>query len=307
MKQKPYRYFLYLGLRLVQGLVLLIPRDTALFLARQLSGVVFFLIPKEREKTLRHLSWAYGKEKSPVEIRELGKQVFAHFGQMAVDVIRIPKLNREKLDQLIEKGDGFSKVDQVLSRGKGMILLTAHFGNWELMGALFLLCGYPGTVIGRQIYYDKFNQAILDLRKKVMLRTIYQDDSPREFLKVLKQNGILGILADQDMDRMDGIFIPFFGKPAYTLTAPVKLALTSGAPLVPAFLIREGSRYRLLVHDPIQVEMKTSREETIQEYTEQWSQIVEETIRQYPEQWAWMHRRWKTQPETPSGVAAPRD
>lgn len=304
MKHKPYRYFLYLGLRLVQGIVLLIPRGTALFLARKLSGAAFFLIHREREKTLRHLTLAYGKEKSPAEIRELGRRVFAHFAQIAVDVIRFPKLNREAWDRLVEKGDDLSKIDRVLSEGKGMILLTAHFGNWELMGAFLCFQGYQGAGISRQIYYDKFNQAILDLREKVTMRTIHQDASPREFLKVLSQNQILVILADQDLDRKEGIFVPFFGKPAYTLTAPVRLALASGAPLVPTFLVREGHRYRLLVRDPLRVEMKGTREETIQEYTERWSRVIEETIRAYPEQWAWMHRRWKTQ--TPEAEEALR-
>ncbi len=188
-----------------------------------------------------------------------------------------------------------------------MILLTAHFGNWELMGALLRFYDYKGAVVGRQIYYEKYNQAILDLRGKATLRTIYQDASPREFLKVLKQNEILGILADQDIDRLEGIFVPFFGRPAYTLTGPVKLALASGAPIVPTFLIREGNRYRLLVEEPIRVEMKGSREETVQEYTSRWSRVIEEKIRAHPEQWAWMHRRWKTQTAEGSSVVGAKN
>ena len=296
MKHKPYRFLLYLGLWLLQAVVLWIPRRAAQALARGIARIAFLLAGREREKTLRHLTLAYEGRKSPEEIRKLGGRVFVHWAETAIDVLRFPRLNLKEADRLIEQGDGLTKIKRVLAEGKGMILLTAHLGNWELMGADIRLHGIEGTVVGRRIYYKKFNQMIINLRGKFSLRTIYQDESPREFLKVLQKNQILGILADQDMDWAEGIFVPFFGRPAYTVTAPVKLALASGAPMVPAFLVREGARYRLLVEEPIRVEMKGSREETIREYTARWSRVIEEKIRAYPEQWAWMHRRLKTVP-----------
>ena len=294
MRYKPYRYLLYLMLRLFQAVVLCLPRNAALSLARGVGRAAFALARRERNKTLEHLTRAYGGEKSPGEIKKLGERVFIHFAETAVEVLRLPKLDREALNRLVEVGDGFETYRRLLAEGNGVILLTGHLGNWELMGALFCFNGFPGTVVGRRLYYEKFNQMILRLRKKAMLKTLYQDASPREYLEVLRRNEILGLLADQDLDWADGIFVPFFGRPAYTMTAPVKLALASGAPLVPTFLVREGDRYRLLVEEPIRVEIKTTREEAIREYTERWSQVMEEKIRAYPDQWAWMHRRWKT-------------
>lgn len=303
MKYKPYRYLLYLGLCLVQAVFLWIPQGAAAVLARRLGEAAFLLARRERRKTLQHLTGALGHEKSPREIEELGRRVFIHFALTAAEVLRFPRLDRETIDRWVDKGNGLETFDRVLSEGRGAILLTAHLGNWELMGALFMLYGYPGVVVGKRIYYDKFNQALLDLRKKVTLRTIYQDASPRELLKVLHENQILGILADQDVDRLEGIFVPFFGRPAYTLTSPVKLALATGAPLIPAFVVRTGDRYRLIVEEPIRVEMKGTREETLQEYTARWSRVIEEKIRAYPDQWAWMHPRWKTQPAEDKGTA----
>jgi KDO2-lipid IV(A) lauroyltransferase len=302
MKYKPHRFFLYLGLRLLQGVVLWIPRSAAYALARGIAKIAFLLLGRERERTLQHLTLAYGNEKQPEEIRELAERIFIHWAETAVDVLRFPKLNLAEADRLIERGDGLAKINGILAEGKGMILLTAHLGNWELMGAYIRLHGIEGTVVGRRIYYEKYNQMIVNLREKFTLRTIYQDERPREFLRVLEKNQILGILADQDMDWAEGVFIPFFGRPAYTITAPVKLAMASGAPIVPVFLVREGRRYRLLVEEPIRVEMRGTREETIREYTAHWSRVVEEKIREYPEQWAWMHRRWKTIPAPETGV-----
>lgn len=273
-----------------------LPRSLALSFAGWVGAIAFLVAGRERKKTLLHLTWAYGEEKSPREIRELGKKVFVHFAKVTVEVLRFPKLTREQLEQLIDKGNGFPVLDQVLSKGRGMILLTAHLGNWELMGAFLRLNNYPGALVGKKIYYDKFNDVLLELRSKATLRTIYQDAPAKEFLKVLEQNEILALLTDQDIDRLDGIFVPFFGRPAYTLTAPVKMALATGAPIVPAFLVQRGNRYQFLVDEPIQVEMKGSREETILEYTSRWSRVVEDKIRSYPDQWVWMHRRWKTVP-----------
>ena len=304
MKKKPYRYPLYLGLRVLQSLVLWLPREAGFFIARGIASAAFLVLGKERGKALRHLGLAYEKEKTPAGIREIARRMFIHWGETAVDVLRFPKLDLEEVSRLVEMGDGTEKIDRVLREGKGMILLTGHFGNWELMGAFLRLRGYEGAVVGRRIYYEKYNEAILNLRGNFTLKTLYQDESPREFLKILHQNQILGILADQDIDWAEGIYVPFFGRPAYTLTAPVKLALVSGAPIVPVFLVRVGGRYRLIVEDPIRVEMKGSKEETIREYTERCSRVLEEKIRAYPEQWAWMHRRWKTTPQR-EGVGQP--
>ena len=302
MKRKPYRYLFYLGLRLLQAIALWMPRGTALALARTIGRFAFGVAHREREKTLTHLTHAFGEEKTPAEIFKLAEGVFLHYAQAAVDVLRFPRWTREEIDRLVEWDESLTLFDPVLAQGKGAILLTAHLGNWELMGAFLRLHGYPGTVVARRIYYEKFNKVLLDMRSKVTLKTIYQDAPAREYLKALRQNQILGILADQDVDRLDGIFVPFFGRPAHTPTSPVKLALASGAPLVPAFLVRVGERYRLLVERPIYVEMGINKEETIREYTERWSQIVEAKIRAFPEQWAWMHPRWKTAIPSPQTV-----
>ena len=120
--------------------------------------------------------------------------------------------------------------------------------------------------------------------------------SPKKILKILRRNEMLGILADQDMDSVDGVFVDFFGQPAYTPKAPVAIALASKAPLVPCFMIREEKGHRLIIEDPVELEEKGSREETIAFNTEKWSKIIESCIKRYPEQWVWMHRRWKTKP-----------
>lgn len=298
MKDKPYRYPLYLGLRLLQFITIWIPRPVGLALAEVIGHIAFWVARRERNKTIAHLTEVFKDEKSPEEIQKLAQNVFIHFAQVAVDVLRFPRLTPLDLDQLIEGRENLQILDRVLEQGRGAIVLTAHLGNWELMGAFLMLHGIKGAVIAKRIYYEKFNQILVNLRAKVKLKTFYQDTSPRQLLRMLRENYSLGILADQDVDRYEGIFVSFLGRPAYTLTTPVKLALASGAPLVPAFLVKTGDRYRFLVEEPIFIEAKANKDETVREYTQRWSQVVEDKIREFPDQWAWMHPRWKTVEES---------
>jgi KDO2-lipid IV(A) lauroyltransferase len=131
----------------------------------------------------------------------------------------------------------------------------------------------------------------------VGLTTIYRDESPRELLRRLHRNEVIGILPDQDIDSLNGIFVEFFGRPAYTPVAPAKLALACRAPILPNFLVRlPGGRYRILVEDPIRPEEYAGRPDAVEAVTTAWMKACEKVIRRYPDQWSWMHDRWKTRP-----------
>jgi KDO2-lipid IV(A) lauroyltransferase len=123
---------------------------------------------------------------------------------------------------------------------------------------------------------------------------IYRDESPRKMLKTLKKNWIVGIVADQDVDSVDGVFVNFFGHQAYTPSGPVALARASGAVLLPVFIIREGDGHTIAIDEPIELRDTDDKEADLIYNTQKWSNVVESYIRKYPDQWVWMHRRWKT-------------
>lgn len=177
--------------------------------------------------------------------------------------------------------------------------MTAHLGNWELLAGVFGLQGFRGAVVGRRIYYEPYNRWIVSLRNSVGIRTIYQDEAVRQVHATLKAGEIVGLLPDQDRDRVHGIFVSFFGRPAYTSVAPVKFSMASGAPILPAFMVRKpGNRYELLLGNVIRPKIEGSdRTASVRKYTEAWMKDFEEVIRRYPEQWGWMHDRWKTKPD----------
>ena len=274
------------------------PRGLALFLAEHAGRAGFWLVGRQRRKTLENLRQAYGSEKTQAEIETLAQRVFENFTLTAVEILQFKKLNFEKVSSFVDFGDAFSIYDGLLAEGKGLISVTAHLGNWELLAGIFGLRGHQGAVLARRIYYEPYNRWIVGLRAALKVPTIYRDDSSREILKRLANNEIIGLLPDQDIDSLKGIFVPFFGKPAYTPVAPVRISLATGSPMLPNFLIRDGvSRYKLVVGEVIRSE-NGDREEAVRSMTENWMAQFEKVIRIYPEQWAWMHNRWKTQPES---------
>jgi KDO2-lipid IV(A) lauroyltransferase len=296
-KKKAYRFVLYLFCRMGAAIFFMLPRIPALSFAKVLGRIAYGIVARHREKTLENLRHAFGREKSEREIQSLGRQVFEHLAMTAAEVLQFPKLDRRKVERLVDAREAVRIYETLLAEGKGLISITAHIGNWELLAGIFGLLGFQGAVLARRIYYEPYNRWIVSLRRSLHVPTLYRDQSGKEILKLLARNEIVGLLPDQDIDSLKGVYVPFFGRPAYTPIAPVRLALASGAPIVPNFLIREqGGQYRIVLEEVIRPEVRTTREEAVREYTGQWMRSFENVIRQYPEQWAWMHHRWKTQP-----------
>ncbi|MEA3305391.1 MAG: lysophospholipid acyltransferase family protein, partial [Candidatus Omnitrophota bacterium] len=181
---------------------------------------------------------------------------------------------------------------------KGLIVLGSHFGNWEMSSVGGVAVGLDVTVIARRIYYRRYNDFLVSIRESKGVKTLYRDEKNilRKSLQVLRSNNVLGIVPDQDVDSVDGIFVDFFGKPAYTPTGPVIMAMLSGAPMLPTFMIRENGKFRLFAEEPIYVKNSGDRKQDIIGYTRRWSNVVEKFIRRYPSQWVWMHKRWKSKP-----------
>lgn len=299
-KKKLYRYPLYLLARAAAALLALLPRPALMFLARGLGRIAFVLISRQRDKTLENLTFAFGRERTPKEIRCLAGKVFENAAMTAAEILKFPGMTPEKIQKIVEAGNAEQGYRGLLAQNKGLISLTAHIGNWELLAGAMASLGFRGGVIARRIYYEPFNRWIVGLRNSVNVPTIYRDESPRELLKILKRGGIVGILPDQDIDSLKSVFIDFLGRPAYTPVAPAKLSLASGAPILPNFLIRtERGKYKLWMGDPIDPENFSESADPVLEMTRAWMKTCEKIIREYPDQWAWMHNRWKTRPEDP--------
>ncbi|KJJ83805.1 lipid A biosynthesis acyltransferase [Candidatus Omnitrophus magneticus] len=262
-------------------------------LATALGNTAFLLIKKYRLTTIENLNNIF-----PDTIEkniETSRKVFINIAKNGAEWIKTRQLPPEKIQRLVSEVSGLKYLDSALALKRGAIVLAGHIGNWELLPMYIWLKGYRGSAIARRLYFYKYDKLINGIRTRFSRYMLYRDESPKKFIQVLKRGEILGILADQDMDSTSGVFVDFLSKPAYTSIAPAKLAIATGAPIVPAFMIRKkNDTYKLIIEKPIFADVQDRSDEEVTRLTQEWSRVVEKCILEFPEQWVWMHKRWKT-------------
>ena len=294
MKYRFRRRIFYTLFMLADRLFLLIPYHLVIKFGKFSGKFIYIMLGRYRRLTKEHLRIAFGSSKSEEEISKIARSVFMNIGMSIAEVLSLPKI-KNKLPSMIDI-DGIERLDKVLAAGRGAIVISAHFGNWELIPIIFASKGYSSNIIARPIYYEKYNEWVSFMRNSMGVNIIYRTDSPKKILKLLRNNEMIGVTPDQDIDSVEGIFVNFFGRKAYTPSAPVKLAIAANAPIVPMFIVRKGLKHTIYVEEPILIEQGGDKDATIKKYTRKWSDIIEAHIRAHPDHWVWMHRRWKTRP-----------
>lgn len=265
------------------------------FLGRFFGSLAYKLDKKHRGIALSNIKRAYGPSLSDKEAERTARKVFENLGMTAFEFMRLPWLKRKDLDGYVE-WDGRENLDKALEKGRGAMLITAHFGNWELMAASYALCGYPIDVVVRPIDNPVLEQFVKWARSQSGNTMVAKNRSMRRLLTTLKTNGIAGILVDQNVALVEGVFVDFFGTLACTNRGPAILALASGAAVLPTFIVREGARHRIIVGKEVQLSVTGDKERDAFENTARMTKTAEDMIRKYPDQWFWVHRRWKTRP-----------
>ncbi len=284
----------YYAVLFLVGIFRILPRRTGISVARCLAMFFYWASGKHRNNTIRHLTLAFGDEKSGREIRRISRNVFRHLAAAGVDAVRIPIFIRQGMDRYI-KAENLHYFEEAFGEGNGMILLTAHFGNWELLGAWLTWKGYPLRVVGKPLTNPRLNDLILQIRNQAGYINIARGIETREILRALKQGCPLGMLIDQDT-RVKGVYVDFFGKKAYTPVGPVLLARRFNIPIVFAFMhLEKDLSYHIEFLPPMKVSDSGDPEADLIADIQKCSDMVEQVIRKHPEQWVWIHRRWKRQ------------
>ena len=274
----------------------LLPRSFCYWVAGCLADLYSSRAPVDREAVRRNLTAVMEREASPEEVRE----VFRHFGMYLVDFFRFSHLTQEKVRRWIRL-EGVEHMEEALRHGKGAIGLSAHLGNYELGAAVLALLGFPVyavVFIHQNPYVDAFFSR---QRARVGVHGIpVHSKSQRGLfeasLSALKQNGILGLVGDRDFFD-HGLEMPFFGRQVKIPRGPAAFSLRTGAPIVPAFLVRvkDGS-YRFILERPITAPEGVSREEAIRQMTQACVEVMSRYIRQYPTQWYMFQDFWRIGP-----------
>lgn len=270
------------------------PRRVALETCDLLGRCAYFCAPGTRRRTLANLRRAFGGTYDETAIRAMAVRVFRHIGRNAVDAARLSRLTPENVDALVE-ARGMAYLQDAYEEGRGVIAVSGHLGNFELLGAYLALKGYPMTVVAAALYDPRLDALLWRNRRDSGLRVTPRDRATRAALQALRRGEVVGLLIDQDT-RVHGVFVDFFGCPAYTPAGPAILASRTGAPVVPMAIQRQSDDTHLItIRPPLPAPDRS--DESVQAATRRYAAEIEAFIRQTPTQWVWMHDRWKTQPE----------
>ena len=274
-----------------------IPEDKMEVWARRFGQIAYWVSTRARHRAHRHLHQAYGATFSSQRIKEISQEIFQN---LALNFIECVRYSNGHKDEFLNRTtiDGWEHIEAAHRAGQGGILLSGHIGNWELAAASVALRGYPVGVVARQIYLSRLNLKLARMRETMGVKTFYRDEPMRSMIRHLKNNGFIGVVADQDIRSVSGIFVGFFGRPAYTPTGPALLALASGSPILISRDIRQGLSHRIVVDPPIYADATRPREDEVKRLVTLYTGRLEEFIRENPSHWVWSHRRWRTSPPT---------
>lgn len=291
------RLLRYALIRAVLAGLQVLPLEVASWLGGAVGRLAFVLVRGERAKALASLARAF-PQKSQAERVDLARACFHHLGQLAGELALATKLDARRATVIDWPAEDRACMDRALARGKGVVFVTAHVGNWELLARHVALEGYPAVAIGKETSDPRTTALIERFRHAGKLRVIWRgrDGAAKDMLRALRSNSILGLLIDQDT-KVQSVWVPFFGHLAKTPRAAADLALRTGASPVLGFAVRVGPcRYRVSMRD---VALPHSEgEAAVTELTAALTKGIEDAIRQHPEQWVWMHERWKSAPPT---------
>jgi KDO2-lipid IV(A) lauroyltransferase len=250
----------------------------------------------QRKLAVKHLTIAFGNEKTKEEINRLSFQVFKMLGKNVGEVIRAAPINTlEELEKIVVM-KGMENFDVANATGRGVVFVACHLGAFELQITSMALRNLNFMVIGTPLKDKRLNDLMWKHRNRNGNNAVGRDKATFPMLKTLKAGGSVALLIDQDTNKVKNTFVNFFGRPASTPIGAALMAIKTGAIVMPAFShLGDDGMQHIEIMPEIPVRITGNEEEDIQYNTQIFTNYIEERIRQYPAQWLWMHERWKTQ------------
>ncbi len=291
-------YSAYLAVRLIVGVAQALTVEQSYAFAAWLAWLLYKVDKRHRNVGLENLRLAFGARYTEAERDQIVRGVYRHFCTMLMEMLHIPrKLHAATWRDKITLIGAGPVVDRLLGGGP-LIMLTGHFGNWEMAGYLFGVFGFPPNSVARTLDNPHLDDFLRSFRERTGQKMIPKKGGYDQMLAVLRNGGVLSFLADQDAGER-GMFVDFFGRPASTHKAIALLAIEHKAPVVVGYARRigPGFRYEVGCDAIIEPEQWTGTADDARLLTQRYTTALERIIRRDPEQYLWLHRRWKHQPK----------
>jgi Kdo2-lipid IVA lauroyltransferase/acyltransferase len=273
-----------------------IPRPLMARAAVLVGRLWYALDAYHRNIALNNLQLAFGNELSWRQREQLIRANFIQFATTALQMPSLMRVNRDNLDTYVTFS-GIDNVKKALSHGKGLIFLTGHFGNWELMSISSALKLGPAYVLARPLDFRPMDKFLTELRSRSGNTIVDKQDSANRVRRILRDQQMLGILLDQNAAWYEGVYVRFFGQPACTNRGLAMFALRYGTPVVPAYNIRgTDGRYQIIFEPHLPVVTTGDARQDMIKNTALYNRAIEQFIRKAPDHWFWVHRRWRILP-----------
>jgi len=296
-KTKLKHHLIYYPARLLMAVLRLLPFPWVSGLGRVFGSLVFAFAGRERNKTLSNIRTAFPKGFGQAQVEGLARAVWVRLGQNLFEVVHSRGGGPQRMVAQVVRARGVEHLRKALARGKGALVVSGHLGSWELLGG-YLASLHPTSAVAQHLYDERFDRIVTDFREKDLgFSIIKRGLALRGILAALKEGRIVFALVDQDSGR-DGLFVPFLGKEAWTQSGVARIAQRTGAPIVPAFMVRgTDGRFEAHLEPPFTVPSGKDPEAAVLEGVRRYTEAVESYVKAYPDQWMWMHERWKTRPQ----------
>ena len=285
--------------RVARGLLGSMPRRLALRFGAGLGEIFYALDAPDRRIALRNLAIAF-PDKSDGERREILRLSCRNLGRVAAEFCHLERLTPTSIQRYVRVDDP-TRWTQTLAAAheRGAVILTAHFGNWELLAYSHGLLGHPVTLIHRPMRNRLVDRAVTELRGRAGTLCLAKHAAARAALEALRRRQLVVIPADQNQTRRNSVFVNFFGLPAATTPGPARLAMHTGAPVYPVFLVRQqqSDLHRIIVLPEVEMVHSGNRQADIVTNTQRCTDVIEQMLRKHPDHWIWFHKRWRTRPE----------
>jgi KDO2-lipid IV(A) lauroyltransferase len=291
-------YAVYVLVRLIVGVAQALTIEQSYVLARLLARLFYRFDRRHRAVGLENLRHAFGDHYTEAEREAIVFKVYLHFAMMLMEILHIPrKLHPETWRHRITLV-GHEEIVGRLLKGGPIIMLTGHFGNWEMAGYLFGVFGFPPNSVARTLDNPYLDRYLRTFRERTGQKLIPKSGGYDQMLEVLRTGRVLSFLADQDAGQ-NGLYVDFFGRPASTHKAIALLALEHRAPVIVGYARRVGPSFHYEVGCSALIEPDefTGTADDVRVLTQRFTTALESAIRRNPEQYLWLHRRWKHQPK----------